>query len=280
MRYIPAARHGGPTNFPIKRIVMHGTVSPCLPGDAYQVAEMFAHSTRDASTQFVVDPGEVIRCVPDGVVAYGAPPNTGEIHVEQCDMQYARPTPTQRKRWQDVLHQQMLHRSAQLVAGLCVKYSIPIVKLSYLDLRAGKKGICGHADVSAAWHLTTHTDPGPDYPWTQFIALVKAYAHPAPTPTPAPAGDEMRARMYFDSAAPTPRPVYIGDGITKRWVVNPDDFHQVVQQMVQDGYPAWYLAPHATSAVAVASLGVTIGPVYSPAVHGKMEDLSAFAVDD
>jgi N-acetyl-anhydromuramyl-L-alanine amidase AmpD len=33
-------------------------------------------------------------------------------------------------------------------------------------------GICGHVEVSQAFHLSTHTDPGPNFPWSQFMAVV------------------------------------------------------------------------------------------------------------
>lgn len=175
MFFKQARNHGPADNLPITRIVMHGTVSPCRTGQARATAEMFATTKRDASTQYVVDPGEVVQCVKDTVVAYGAPPNKGAIHIEQCDPQAGKVT-----RWQDDNHQAMLHRAAALTAVLCHKYSIPIRKIDATDLKRGKKGICGHSDVSAAWHQTTHTDPGVGYPWEQFIKLVTFYSEGAP----------------------------------------------------------------------------------------------------
>lgn len=175
MFFQQARNHGPAGNLPITRIVMHGTVSPCRAGQARATAHMFSTTTRDASTQYVVDPGEVVQCVKDNVIAYGAPPNKGAIHVEQCDPQAGLGS-----RWQDANHQAMLRRAAALVAVLCTKYKIPIRKIDAHDLLRGKKGICGHLDVTQAWHQTTHVDPGPDYPWDQFISLVKFYAEGAP----------------------------------------------------------------------------------------------------
>src|SRR3954470_17425283 len=54
----------------------------------------------------------------------------------------------------------MLRNTAAWVRSMADQFGIPIVKLSAADLRAGKSGICGHADTSAAWGETNHTDPG------------------------------------------------------------------------------------------------------------------------
>lgn len=199
--FVQAKNHGPADNKPIFRIVMHGTVSECVAGGARSVALMFAHTTRDASTQWVHDPAETYQCVAEGTVAYGAPPNEHEIHHELCDMQYEHPTAKQRKRWKDALHQSMLRRAAGYVARDCLKYSIPVVKLSSTDLLAGKRGICGHKDVSDAWHQTTHVDPGPDFPWSQFLGMVRAAMapKPTPTPTPAPTGDPDMPTPYHRS---------------------------------------------------------------------------------
>lgn len=207
MQYIAARNHGPATNYPIKRVVIHGTVSPCVQGGALAVATMFSKSNRDASTQYVVDPFEVIQCVPDNTVAYGAPPNTGSIHVELCDMQGGSPS-----RWLDDLHQSMLARAAGLVASLCLKFKVPIEHIGPAELRAGQEGICGHVDISNAWHQTDHVDPGPDFPWTQFLALVNQAAHPQP-----PAKHRKGEAMFLVSLKSSPAQ-YVSNGQTRRWV--------------------------------------------------------------
>lgn len=212
MEFLAARQHGPADNYPITRIVMHGTVSPCVPGGAAAVARMFHTSSRDASTQYVVDPTTVVQCVPENVIAYGAPPNKGAIHVEQCDPQGGSPS-----RWQDAPHQAMLRLAARLVAGLCKKYDLPIRKLDPADLLAGRKGICGHADVSQAWHQTDHVDPGPDYPWEQFLSLVRYYATPATTPPSTTAKDEL---MFIVSLKSSPAQ-YVSNGLTRRWIPGP-----------------------------------------------------------
>jgi len=43
------------------------------------------------------------------------------------------------------------------------------------DLKAGKRGVCGHVDVTDAWHQSDHDDPGPWFPWDKFMAVVNGH---------------------------------------------------------------------------------------------------------
>lgn len=67
----------------------------------------------------------------------------------------------------------MLQHTANWTRATAKQYGIPIVQLNSSDLRAGRSGICGHADVSAAWRESDHTDPGTGFPWDVFIEMVK-----------------------------------------------------------------------------------------------------------
>jgi hypothetical protein len=159
MQYIPAKNHGGATNQPVRWVVIHGTVTPCDFGWAKRVAYMFANTSRDASTQKVHDPGTSIHCVPDGVVAYGAPPNTGSVHHELCDPQKGSGA-----RWQDALHQAMIRLCAKDVAADCTRYRIPVRRLTAADRRRGMRGILGHKEVSDAFQPDRPRGPRPRLP--------------------------------------------------------------------------------------------------------------------
>lgn len=69
----------------------------------------------------------------------------------------------------------MLRAGAQRDAAWCRKYGIPAVKLSAADLRAGKKGFCGHLETGQAWGGTDHVDPGAGFPWDYYLKLVNEY---------------------------------------------------------------------------------------------------------
>jgi N-acetylmuramoyl-L-alanine amidase len=166
---IRAAHHSG-TQSRINRIVIHCTVSPCAPGWANKIAKYFQSPSSGGSAHYVVDPEEIVQCLPDNVIAWHAPPNTGSVGIELCDWQKGDP-----KRWNDSNHQNMLRLAAPLVRSLANKYDIPLKWLTVAELRAGHRGICGHVDVSRAWGKTDHGDPhmaGP-FPTSAFMSMVK-----------------------------------------------------------------------------------------------------------
>jgi N-acetyl-anhydromuramyl-L-alanine amidase AmpD len=185
----PPAHSSGTNNKPINRVVIHCTVSPCQPGGARDIARYFRSPSAGGSAHYVVDPTEAIQGAWDSVVCWHSPPNSHSLGVELCD-----PMTGSDARWGDNNHQSMIKRAAVLVAQLCLAYQVPITRLSVSELQAGKRGICGHVDVSQAWKQSTHWDPGPGFPWDQFMTYVRAAAADLQNTTPAPAKD------WFDMA--------------------------------------------------------------------------------
>lgn len=72
-------------------------------------------------------------------------------------------------------HDAMLRAGAKRDAEWCRKYGIPPVKLSAADLKAGKKGFCGHLETGQAWGGTDHVDPGKGFPWDVYLRYVREY---------------------------------------------------------------------------------------------------------
>lgn len=175
----PAKWHGDASNKPITRVVIHCTVSPTKAGGARTIARYFRGNTNPGSAHYVVDPSESVQVVYDSVVAFHAPPNSHSLGVELCD-----PMTGPDSRWQDDAHQSMLKRAAVLVAQLCLAYEVPLTRLSVDQLQNGRKGICGHVDVSNAFHQSSHWDPGPGFPWDQFMTYVRASAADLQNTTP------------------------------------------------------------------------------------------------
>ncbi len=160
--------HDGPgSNGPITRLVIHATVSPTKPGGAEANAHYFQSAAAGGAAHYVVDVSESVCCVDEDQKAAHAPPNAGSIGLELCDPQSGDPS-----RWQDADHQAMLLKAAPLCADICARHSLPIVWLDVPALLRGDKGITSHANVAAAWRQSDHTDPGPDFPVGQFLALI------------------------------------------------------------------------------------------------------------
>jgi N-acetylmuramoyl-L-alanine amidase CwlA len=163
----PAARSSAGSNKPINRIVIHSTVSPCKPGGARDIAAYFRSSKARGSAHYVVDPVEVVQTVFDSVIAWHAPPNGHSLGIEMCEM----PANTW-VRWVGKNQRSMLKLTARLTAELCLAYDVPPVFLSPADLRAGKRGITTHANVSQAFRQSTHWDPG-SWPRVWFMRMVR-----------------------------------------------------------------------------------------------------------
>jgi hypothetical protein len=100
----------------------------------------------------------------------------------------------------------MMKLAARWVAIKCLKHKIPPRKLTVAQVKAGEKGICGHVDVSEAFGQSTHWDPGPYFPWTQFMSYVVAEYNNLTTPVteePTLSGftaDQLAAIIYQQNA--------------------------------------------------------------------------------
>jgi N-acetyl-anhydromuramyl-L-alanine amidase AmpD len=152
-------------------IVIHDMEYPERSGGAMWCANFFAGpGAPQASAHFAVDNQTIVQCVKEKDVAWHAPgANHNGIGIEHAG--YAAQS---RDQWLDDYSTAELKLSAQLVATLCARWGIPIVKLSMDDLKAGARGICGHLDITMAFNNGKgHTDPGPSFPWPEYIQWVK-----------------------------------------------------------------------------------------------------------
>lgn len=125
--------------------------------------------------------------MPDDKVAYHAPGgNRVGIGLEHAG--YASQS---RADWLDPYSKAMLGNSIKLSADLCRKYGIRPQFLTAANLVAGNmNGVTTHAEISKAFHLSTHTDPGPNFPMDYYIFVLATMLNadkPQPPPEPAPA---------------------------------------------------------------------------------------------
>jgi N-acetyl-anhydromuramyl-L-alanine amidase AmpD len=137
-------------------------------------ARWFESPASQVSAHYCVDADEVVQCVEEADIAWHARGgNTNSIGVELAGM-----AGQGRRDWADAYSQAVLDRSAELVADIAQRHDVPIRKLSATALREGGRGFAGHGDVSEAWKKSDHWDPGPGFPWVEFLARVRAMREP------------------------------------------------------------------------------------------------------
>jgi N-acetyl-anhydromuramyl-L-alanine amidase AmpD len=173
------ARHFTPANrSAVDLVVLHSMEAPEKPDTAEAVARWMAGKTApQASFHYGVDVDSVVRLVADKDVAWHAPgANHNGIGVEHAGYAGQRPLD-----WADPYSAAMLHLSAQLVAALVERWSVPIKWVGAAELVKGVRGITTHAEVSVAFKRSDHWDPGPDFPAEGYLELVRNAVPPAPT---------------------------------------------------------------------------------------------------
>lgn len=205
-----AGAHGG-TQSQVDLIVMHGTVGPCLPGHSENIANYL--NGVGYSVHEIVDPTTVTVMLPDHTIAYGDGTNTGHWQVELCDPQAGDP-----RRWFDDPHVAMLRNAAVRARAAAGRLGIPLQRVQAPLF--GKRGICGHKDVSDTWHNSTHQDPdtGGPFPWDYFMGLVIG--------TPTKDGDMDEAQMT----------TYLGSSVGRKAIADALLEHSYFQPVI-DGKP-------------------------------------------
>lgn len=170
-----------------------------------------------ASAHCTVDSIDAVQSVRDEDIAWHAGPANGySIGIEHAGR--AGQTPAE---WADDYSIATLERSAKLVASLCHRYSIPVVRLAAEDLATGKRsGICGHVDVTRGLKSGAHWDPGPNFPWALYLDMVRvefgrivaAETHTLPElPVREDDGGASRHRATMDAIAEMARNRYRGE---------------------------------------------------------------------
>jgi N-acetyl-anhydromuramyl-L-alanine amidase AmpD/photosystem II stability/assembly factor-like uncharacterized protein len=151
-----------PASSPILRIVIHTTEGPY-----WSAIHWFQNPVSHVSAHFVVrsSDGQVTQMVSEKDEAWHA----GNGYYNDTSIGIEHEAHVSNCAWYT---DAMYRGSARLVAYLVLKYAIPI----------DRAHIIGHADVpdpsnprlrGGAGH---HTDPGPCWDWTKYLALVRAYA--------------------------------------------------------------------------------------------------------
>lgn len=155
----------------VQLVVIHVTDGSEGPNSAEDGAAYDQRRTDGTSTHFFHDSNSTVQCVRTADVAHAARTqgNKRGIQHELCGRAGQGGAG-----WADVVSQGTLRQAARQVARDCGKWGIPVRHLTVAQVAAGEKGICGHVDITRAFPQDsgTHTDPGPDFPWSAFLTMV------------------------------------------------------------------------------------------------------------
>lgn len=162
----------------VRLIVIHSMEFP-EKGDTAEECAKFFQDPRDkhgkprpASAHVCIDNNSIVQSVLDNNIPAAAPgANNDGIHLELAG--FAKQTEAD---WLDDFGKQLLENAAEAAAQYCLKYDIPVLRLTNPDLANGKtKGFASHGQVSEVFKLSDHTDPGRSFPWEFFLTAVAAH---------------------------------------------------------------------------------------------------------
>lgn len=154
-------------------IVVHDMEADETPNTAEGTANYFATGAggRDVSSHYCADSDSVVQCVRLADVAWtvgNRPGNYRGINWELAG--YASQT---REQWLDPFGLAMFERMAPIVRADAAAYGIPLERRTVEELRTFKAGVTSHNDLRLAFGVTDHTDPGPNFPWDEFLQIMK-----------------------------------------------------------------------------------------------------------
>jgi N-acetyl-anhydromuramyl-L-alanine amidase AmpD len=182
LRWMPPASWTNANRSSVQLIVIHTTEGTARATAAEDGASYDQRRTDGTSTHYFHDSNSTIQCVrtEDQAHAARAQGNRRGVQHELCTKAGSAP-------WADDYHQAMLRQAARQAARDAKKWGIPVRHLTVQQVANGDKGFCGHRDITLAFPQDhgTHTDPGANFPWTQFLSLVRAESAP-----PAPAEED------------------------------------------------------------------------------------------
>ena len=160
----------------IRLIVIHSMEFPETGDTAESCAAYFQNPCdehgvpRPSAAHLCIDNNSIVRCVLDNNIAGAAPgANQDGLQIELAG--YASQTEAE---WLDQYGRDLLDNAANASAQYCLKYDIPVRRLTDDQLADGQsKGFVSHGQVSEVFRRSNHWDPGPSFPWNYFLDRVE-----------------------------------------------------------------------------------------------------------
>lgn len=175
LKWVQPASWDNSNRTSVQLIVIHTTEGSAHGQSAEDGAAYDARRTDGTSTHYFHDCDSTVHCVRTEDQAHTARKqgNKRGIHHELCGKAgWSAST------WSNDYCTAMLKRAAKQCARDAAKWGIPIKHLTVSEVDAGKRGFCSHHDITRAFPEDggTHTDPGPNFPWSRFLDMVRAEA--------------------------------------------------------------------------------------------------------
>lgn len=165
--YTPAHYYEGREK-QLRLIVIHTMEAPESPKTAENIAAYFASGNVVASAHACVDQDSVVICLPPSDTAFAAP----GANADGYQIEHAGYAAQDGAGWNDAESQSMLKLSAAHAREIALAAEIPLKHLTNAELAAGEAGFVGHNQVSDVYKRSDHWDPGPNFPWDQYMDLV------------------------------------------------------------------------------------------------------------
>lgn len=164
---------------------------------------------RSVSSHYCVDQDSVVQCVRLADTAWTVGNTQGNRRGINWELSgFARQS---REDWLDAASLGAFRMMAPYVRADAAEFGIPFERRTVAELRALRPGFTTHNDLRLAFGVTTHTDPGPNFPWDVFMPMMIG----------AQEGAEFMGQMlmaYDDTNPAGGAAVWVGDGITRRKV--------------------------------------------------------------
>jgi len=172
MDFLQARHYTNTDGREIDLLVIHDAEFPEKPSAAEDLARFFATTEREASAHISIDNNSIVRSVRDEDIAWAAP---GANH-DGLQAEFAGVAAQRKPEWKDDFSHAMLFDIGVPQFGRWAEaYEIPAQFLDANALKAQRRGITTHAQVSIAFRLSTHTDPGAGFPIAKFVAEVRKF---------------------------------------------------------------------------------------------------------